>query len=190
LISESACNHALFAALALRLAQMQATVHAAVDSIAQIACHNNELPQGSPCSPVISNLIAHVLDIHLNKIARSGRCTYTRYVDDLTFSTNEKEFPTSLAQLKTGSQDVWVAGDSLVRYVYRSGFKLNHDKAKQQSPEWQAAAEALLMAAEDRGPLMHAHVGMMLALHGAKPIPEYDSSKEKHWGRRKLKRDE
>jgi hypothetical protein len=32
------------------------------------------------------------------------------------------------------------------------------------------------MAAEDRGPLMHAHVGMMLALHGTKPIPEYDSS--------------
>jgi hypothetical protein len=63
-------------------------------------------------------------------------------------------------------------------------------KAKQNSPEWQAATEALLMAAEDRGPLMHAHVGMMLALHGAKPIPEYESSKEKHWGRRKLKRDE
>jgi hypothetical protein len=35
-----------------------------------------------------------------------------------------------------------------------------------QSDEWQAAIEALLMAAEDRGPLMHAHVGMMLALHG------------------------
>jgi hypothetical protein len=29
-------------------------------------------------------------------------------------------------------------------------------KAKQQSPEWQAAGEALLLAAEDRGPLMHA----------------------------------
>ena len=62
-------------------------------------------------------------------------------------------------------------------------------KSKQQSPEWQAATEALLMAAEDRGQLMHAHVGMMLALHGAKPIPEYDSSKERHWGKRKLKRD-
>jgi hypothetical protein len=59
-----------------------------------------------------------------------------------------------------------------------------------QSDEWQAAIEALLMAAEDRGPLMHAHIGMMLALHGAKPIPEYDSSKERHWGKRKLKRDE
>jgi hypothetical protein len=27
------------------------------------------------------------------------------------------------------------------------------------------------MAAEDRGPLMHAHVDMMLAFHGAKPTP-------------------
>ena len=59
-------------------------------------------------------------------------------------------------------------------------------KTKQQSPEWQAATKALIMAAEDCGPLMHAHVGMMLALHGAKPIPEYDSSKEKHWGRRTI----
>ncbi len=52
------------------------------------------------------------------------------------------------------------------------------------------------MAAEDRGPLMHAHVGMMLALsgeftggeitRGAKPIPEYDSSRERRWGWRKL----
>jgi hypothetical protein len=30
---------------------------------------------------------------------------------------------------------------------------------------------------------------MMLALHGATPIPEYDAAKVKNWGRRKLKRD-
>jgi RNA-directed DNA polymerase len=100
--------------------------------IAQIACHNNELPQGSPCSPVISNLIAHVLDIHLNKVARAGRCTYTRYVDDLTFSTNEKEFPTSVARLKAGSKAGWEPGNELVKCVYRSGFKLNHDKTRMQ----------------------------------------------------------
>ncbi len=33
-----------------------------------------------------------------------------------------------------------------------------------QSDEWQAAIEALLMAAEDRGPLMHARIGMLRAL--------------------------
>jgi hypothetical protein len=33
--------------------------------IAQIACHDNKLPQGSPCSPVISNLLGHSMDLPL-----------------------------------------------------------------------------------------------------------------------------
>ena len=37
--------------------------------LAQIACYENALPQGSPCSPVISNLIAHVLDMHVVRLA-------------------------------------------------------------------------------------------------------------------------
>ena len=100
--------------------------------IAQIACHNNQLPQGSPCSPVISNLITHVLDIHLNKVARASRCTYTRYVDDLTFSTNEIEFPVPVARLVLGQSNIWVPGDGLIRSIYRSGFKLNYDKIRMQ----------------------------------------------------------
>jgi hypothetical protein len=32
-------------------------------------------------------------------------------------------------------------------------------KAEQDLEEWQAATEALMMAAEDRGPLMHARIG-------------------------------
>jgi hypothetical protein len=38
-------------------------------------------------------------------------------------------------------------------------------KSKQESPEWQTATEVLIMAAEDRGRLMHARIGMMKALH-------------------------
>ncbi|PDT73701.1 retron Ec67 family RNA-directed DNA polymerase/endonuclease [Bradyrhizobium sp. C9] len=113
--------------------------------IAQIACHNNQLPQGSPCSPVISNLIAHVLDIHLNRIARNANCTYTRYVDDLTFSTNEKEFPPSIARLVSGNTSAWVPGDSLIRYVYRSGFKLNHDKTRMQRRDSRQDATGLIV---------------------------------------------
>jgi hypothetical protein len=37
--------------------------------------------------------------------------------------------------------------------------------AEQESPDWQAAIEALIMAAEDRGPLMHARIGVMRALN-------------------------
>ena len=58
-----------------------------------------------------------------------------------------------------------------------------------QSDEWQAAIEALLMAAEDRGPLMHARIGMLRALnHHVERV--FDTSrKDPRWGRRKLAHD-
>jgi len=69
-------------------------------------------------------------------------------------------------------------GKKLATLKDAAAFILALPKSKQLSPEWQAAGEAVIMAAEDQGPLMHAYVGMMLALHGAKPIPEYNPSKE------------
>ena len=56
-----------------------------------------------------------------------------------------------------------------------------------QSDEWQAAIEALLMAAEDRGPLMHARIGVLRALNRNIERTLTDR-KEMHWGRRRLKR--
>jgi hypothetical protein len=63
-------------------------------------------------------------------------------------------------------------------------------RAEQQSPEWQGATEALIMAAEDRGPLMHAHIGMMRALNRHVERVFDPSRKDPHWGKRKLKRGE
>lgn len=40
-----------------------------------------------------------------------------------------------------------------------------------QSEPWLVAIEALLMAAEDRGPMMHARVGILRALKHGKPAP-------------------
>jgi hypothetical protein len=80
-------------------------------------------------------------------------------------------------------------GRPIVTLKHVAAYILRLPKSAQQSPEWQAAGEAVIMAAEDRGPLMHARVGMMLALHGAKPIPEARPSKT-HWGPRKLARDQ
>ena len=100
--------------------------------VAHIACHRNRLPQGSPCSPVMSNLIAHILDIKLNKLANDHHCTYSRYADDITFSTNEKEFPEAIARLVRGSDDKWVAGDAVLQRVHRAGFRVNHDKTRMQ----------------------------------------------------------
>jgi hypothetical protein len=45
-------------------------------------------------------------------------------------------------------------------------------KAEHETPHWQAATDALIMAAEDRGPLLHADIGMRRALNFGKPAPE------------------
>ena len=56
--------------------------------LANIACYKGKLPQGSPSSPVITNLICSILDRRLATIAQKYRMTYTRYADVLSFSTN------------------------------------------------------------------------------------------------------
>ena len=62
-------------------------------------------------------------------------------------------------------------------------------KSQQQSPAWQAAGEAVIMAAEDRGPLMHAYVGMMRALNRNTERVFNPDRKDTRWGKRKLARD-
>lgn len=51
-------------------------------------CTNNEnvLPQGSPASPVISNIVSLKLDKRLKGLSDKYHCSYTRYADDITFS--------------------------------------------------------------------------------------------------------
>lgn len=100
--------------------------------LAQIACHKNSLPQGSPCSPVISNLIANILDVHVVRLAIKNGCTYTRYADDLSFSTNRRHFPPGIAFCSDSDLNRWSPGHDLVRIVNHSGFQINDRKTRMQ----------------------------------------------------------
>ncbi|HHQ0331450.1 TPA: hypothetical protein ACSKIR_002499, partial [Listeria innocua] len=40
----------------------------------------------------MTNLICNILDMKLLKIAKKYKLDYSRYADDLTFSTNNKNF--------------------------------------------------------------------------------------------------
>ena len=63
-------------------------------------------------------------------------------------------------------------------------------KAEQNLDEWQAAVEALLLVVEHTGPTMMARIGVMRALNRHVERVFDASRKEKHWGRKKLARDQ
>lgn len=96
--------------------------------IAQIACFNNSLPQGSPCSPVITNLITNSLDIRLVHLARKNGCAYSRYADDITFSTRKERFPNAILK----DHDDLKLGSKLLGEIRRSGFAVNTIKTRLQ----------------------------------------------------------
>lgn len=101
-------------------------------TLAHIACRQGVLPQGSPCSPVISNLIARILDVHLSRLAKDYGCRYTRYADDITFSTNKRVFPIELATLGEASPHKWQIGSKLAELIARAGFSINETKTRMQ----------------------------------------------------------
>ena len=95
--------------------------------LASLCCHGNMLPQGAPTSPIISNFICRGLDRDLAKLATRERCYFTRYADDLTFSTDRSTFPAALATNIGGHA---AAGPWLQRIVEASGFWVNPDKTR------------------------------------------------------------
>lgn len=96
-------------------------------TLAQICTHNNKLPQGAPTSPIISNIICLKLDSQMQALAKKYKCTYTRYSDDVTFSTNLKIFPPQIATLQEGMLNL---SDEISNIVLSNGFRLNTNKTR------------------------------------------------------------
>lgn len=52
----------------------------------------NELPQGAPTSPILSNIVFASLDDKLIEVSKQFKIAYSRYADDITFSSNLNKF--------------------------------------------------------------------------------------------------
>ncbi|WP_119788904.1 reverse transcriptase family protein [Flavobacterium anhuiense] len=66
--------------------------------LTKLTTWKGEVPQGAPTSTVISNLVFLKTDIELINFCNDNGITYTRYIDDLTFSSH-KDFRTLIPQL-------------------------------------------------------------------------------------------
>ena len=80
--------------------------------ITDLVCFNGGLAQGSPASPVLSNLCAYKLDRRISAIAKKFNCRVSRYADDITFSGVEQFPDTLLAEIKNAARrERWELAD-------------------------------------------------------------------------------
>lgn len=91
-----------------------------LELLVDLCCLNGRLPQGAPTSPAISNILGSYLDVFLRpSLAHFRIDAYTRYADDMTFSSNIKISPNFCKTVF-----------SVCKFI---GFRLNNSKTRMYS---------------------------------------------------------
>ncbi|QVI33270.1 RNA-directed DNA polymerase [Lacticaseibacillus zeae] len=90
------------------------------DVLAKLVCLHHCLTQGSPTSPCLSNIILHKLDSQMLRIAKRTGTTYTRYVDDITFSSRG-----NMPKVIWHHDDI---SNELKQIINAAGFRVNSEK--------------------------------------------------------------
>lgn len=76
--------------------------HNLATGLALLFCYKGQLPAGAPTSPLISNFYCLKLDADVLELSNSENITYSRYADDLTFSSNaiiDTEFVVKVSEI-------------------------------------------------------------------------------------------
>ena len=98
-------------------------------TIAKLCTLDGKLPTGSPSSPTIANIVTSKLDADLTEIGRRYGCFYTRYADDITFSTNRRRFPSAIARVDSYN-NLSDLSEELLKIFEDNGFEVNTGKSR------------------------------------------------------------
>ena len=111
----------------LRCLHFQYGINSKVASmIARLCCMRREdgsivLPQGSPTSPILANMVCVKMDAKIMELVEKFHLDYTRYADDITFSGEYNAFKDEGKFMK-----------ELSLIIEQNHFKLNPDKKRIQ----------------------------------------------------------
>ena len=87
--------------------------------IADLCSQEGVLPQGAPTSPTLTNIVCYRLDWRLSKLAKRYNMRYSRYADDITFSSMSNLFHADGKFVK-----------ELRRFIEKEGFVINDAKTR------------------------------------------------------------
>lgn len=94
----------------------------------------NVLPQGAPTSPTITNIICEKLDIRLTGLAKRFGCKYSRYADDITFSSMHQVYQKDGEFIK-----------ELHRIIKDQNFHIQEKKTRLQKQEYRQEVTGLIV---------------------------------------------
>jgi RNA-directed DNA polymerase len=86
--------------------------------LALLTTYRKKLPAGSPSSPILTNFIALGMDKQLAELSKRNKIVYTRYADDLTFSSNAGITAVAIHQIRN--------------IIDSCGFRINYKKFRMQ----------------------------------------------------------
>ena len=98
--------------------------------LAKLCTFQNRLPQGSPASPYISNIVCLKLDARLSALAQKYESNYSRYADDLSFS---------------GGNDIKSIIKPVSKILDDEGFRVNDNKTRIAYPYQRQEVTGLLV---------------------------------------------
>lgn len=105
-----------------------------VELLTQLVTHKGRLPMGAPTSPAISNLVCISMDNDLIELSVEKQWTYTRYADDLSFSSLAKITSTDFATIE--------------QIIQKYGFSFNPEKVKHYGPDLEKEITGLIVSDE------------------------------------------
>lgn len=99
-----------------------------------VTVKRNVLPQGAPTSPIITNIVCQRLDFLLTGVAQRFGLKYSRYADDMTFSSMHNVF-------QNNSNFI----NELHRIIKDQGFHINEKKTRLQKDGFRKEVTGLLV---------------------------------------------
>lgn len=102
-----------------------------------IKVKRNVLPQGAPTSPMLTNIVCQRLDYLLTAVAKRFGLKYSRYADDITFSSMHNVYQADGDFIK-----------ELHRIIAEQGFHIKADKTRLQKEGYRQEVTGLLVNAK------------------------------------------
>lgn len=154
-----------------------------------ICTYDGRLPQGSPCSPMLANIVAWTLDLRIQGYVGKRGISYTRYADDLTFSSlNPSKIIKIIPVIKTIIEDenfivnhkkTRIASSARAKVI--TGLIVNEDNVgigKQKYKELRAKIHHLTLPKEQTNEKLLNHVNGWLSYLNSVDKERYGKAKK------------